>query len=270
MTVPVYILIRTSGRPQFFARMMASIQAQSYKKIVTIVHSDDPRDEYVTGDIILHGTAYGLEYGSGTYNLYNNRLLKAIPDEPGYYHFIDDDDEYASPDVIEKLVNQSLEDHVNVGKVSRWDGQIFPKKWGIQKSYQTECFFIHTDYRHKAKWWGNKGGDHHYSKQLTKILPINWIDNLLICKAQQGKGHGWKHDATGKTAHTKQFKPNELVAVMGLVPVKKGHSKDWIRQGTLKMIPYSRAIELEKENKVKITNWSNYIEKPPVRNIYAN
>lgn len=247
---------------------METIKNQTYKNIVTIVHSDDPRDEYVTGDKIIHGTAYSHEYGSGTYNLYNNRLLRAIPkDEPGYFHFIDDDDEYADPEVISQLVERSKQDYINVARVKRWDNTIFPRRWGIQKSFQTECFFVYTDYRLKAKWWGNKNGDHNYSKQLTKILPINWIEDLIICKAQQGKGYGWKLDATGKTRHTKIYKSNDLIPVMGLISVKKGKSKDWIRQGKLKMIPYERAIELEKQKKVKITNWSTFIEKPPPRNM---
>ena len=119
--LPVYILIRTSNRPLFFARMMETIKNQTYNNIVIIVHSDDPRDEYITGDVIVRGTAYGPEYGNGTYNLYNNRLLKAIPPVPGWFHFIDDDDEYASPDVIEKLVKNSKKDHVNIGRVQRWN-----------------------------------------------------------------------------------------------------------------------------------------------------
>jgi hypothetical protein len=267
MILPVYILIRTSGRPLFFARMMETIKNQTYKNIVTIVHSDDPRDDYVTGDIVIRGTAYGPEYGNGTYNLYNNRLLKAISDT-GWFHFIDDDDEYASADVIERLVENSKKDFVNVGRVQRWNQTIFPKKWGEQKSYQTECFFLHTDYRFKAKWWGHKNGDHNYSKQLTKILPINWIDNLLICKAQEGKGHGRKLDKGGIKSKKKIFDFDTKIPVLGLTRIMKGQRKNWIRQGELKYMQYDLAEKLEKEGKVKITNWANFKEKKPVKNIF--
>ena len=188
----VYILIRTSGRPMFFARMMETIQNQTYKNIVTIVHSDDPRDEYVDGDIIIRGSAYAPGYGNAPYNFYNNTLLKAIPENNGWFHFIDDDDEYASDTVIDQLVEKSKEDHVNVGRVERWNGTIWPRGWKTQRSFQTECFFVHASHKMKANWWGHKGGDHYYSKQLTKKLPIHWIDNLIICKAQEGKGHGKK------------------------------------------------------------------------------
>jgi hypothetical protein len=271
MTLPVYILIRTSGRPKFFACMMESIRNQTYKNIVTIVHSDDPRDEYVTGDMIIKGMAYGPEYGDGTYNLYNNRLLKAIPaDKPGYFHFIDDDDMYASTDVIEKLVEKSKPDHINVARVKRWNSTIFPRHWKNQKSFQTECFFIHTDHRLKAKWWGNKGGDHHYSKQMTKLLPINWIEDIVICKAQEGKGHGKKLDKGSKKQMEKpNLPPDAIVTVIGLKKNLKGKKSHWIKMGQIKNMYYAIALQLEKEGKVIITNYNkdHRPEKMPVRNL---
>jgi hypothetical protein len=250
--------------------MMESIKKQTYKNIVTIVHSDDPRDEYVTGDIIIKGTAYGPEHGNGTYNLYNNRLLRAIPsDKPGYFHFIDDDDKYASPDVIERFVKNSKPDHVNLARVKRWNNTIFPRHWKNQKSFQTECFFVHTDYRLTAKWWGNKGGDHYYSKQLTKKLPINWIEDLVVCEAQEGKGHGKKLDKGGKIAPKIELPPDAKVMVIGIRKNLRGKKSQWIKVGQTKTMNYSIASQLEKEGKVKITNYNINIrpEKPPVRNL---
>ncbi|RPI64781.1 MAG: glycosyltransferase family 2 protein [Planctomycetaceae bacterium] len=248
--------------------MMASIASQTYPNIKTIVHSDDPRDEYVRGDVVINGAKYGPAYGNGTYNLYNNRLLKKIPDGPGWFHFIDDDDEYAAPDVIERLVESSLRDHVNVGRSQRWNNTIWPRHWGTQKSFQTECFFIHTDHKHKGKWWGNTGGDHHYSKQLTKVLPINWIDDLLICRAQEGKGHGRCLDAGGKS-HRRKMAPGSMVPVIGLTIYRAKRPKDTIRQGEIKRIPIELAEKLERDGKVKITHWTTYVEKPQPINVYA-
>ena len=269
MIDPVYILVRTSGRPLFFKSMMESIKNQTYKNIVTIVHSDDPRDKYVEGDIVIKGTVFGPEFGNGTYNLYNNRLLKTIPVGPGWYHFIDDDDMYASQDVIAKLVEKSKRDCINVGRVQRWNKTIWPKHWGSQQSYQTECFFLHTDQKNKAQWWGSRGGDHHYSKQLTKFLKINWIDNLLICKAQDGKGHGRKLDKGGKKFdYSKSIKPDEEIPVLGLLRYQRGPRKAWIKHGEIKMMKYATALKLEKNNIVKITHYGTYKQTAPVRQIY--
>lgn len=264
---PVYILIRTSNRPLFFARMMETIKNQTYNNIVTIVHSDDPRDEYVAGDIIIKGVAFGPAYGDGTYNLYNNRLLKAIPDGPGWFHFIDDDDEYASPDAIEKFVKFSKRDHINVAHVRRWNNTVWPKHWGTQISYQTECFFLHTDHKHKAKWPGNRNGDHYYSKQLTKILPINWIDELTACKAQSGKGNGKKLDKHGKINY-KKIKLDK-VGVIGLRRHKAGKKKHRVMQGEIKMMDYDKALELEKEGIVKVTHFGAHRKGAPPRQIYT-
>lgn len=251
---PVYILMRTSRRPEYFKRCMESIKSQTYKNIITIVHSDDPRDDYVESDIIVRGNVFCKSVGNGSYNLYNNRLLDTIPETPGWYHFIDDDDEYFKNDVIEKMVELSRQDSVNVCKVIRWNGIIFPKDWKKQKSYQTECFFIHTEHKKKARWWGNLGGDHDYSKKLTRILPINWIEDLIICKAQTGKGRGQRLDYNGKfNNNSKQFNPDKKVSVLALQPYKKGLKRDWLRQGHFKWIPYGLAIQLENEGKVKIT-----------------
>lgn len=201
--LPFYVLIRTSKRPKFFAAMMQSIKEQTYPNIKTIVHTDDMEDTYVTGDIIIKGARIPkTKRGHAPYNLYNNRLLKAIPEGDGYYHFIDDDDMYDAPNVIEKTVARCQHNKINIVHVKRWSGSIWPKTWGAQQSYQTECFILHTKHKGLATWWDRTGGDHHYSKQITKKLQINWIDGIIICRAQEGKGHGDRFDlGEAKRAH---------------------------------------------------------------------
>ena len=272
MTDPVYILIRTSGRPRFFARAMESVKNQTYGNIQTIVHTDDPRDGYVTGDIIIKGSAYSNQYGNGFYNLYNNRLLDAIPDAPGWYCFLDDDDEYTAPDIIERLVKSSKRDHVNVGRViriMRGRTRIFPERWGHQRTFQTECFFLHTDHKRKARWWPNLGGDHDYSGKLTRVMPINWIDDIVIARAQERKGCGERLDA-GHAApdYRNAYSPNQRVPVLGMLPCRNGDREARIVQGEFKLMQYKYAYELERQGKVKITYAEQGRRKPPVRNIY--
>lgn len=191
--LPVYILIRTSHRPKFFAGLWKSIQEQTYPNIVTITHSDNKHDKYVKGDIIVR-SAPNPSAGRGFYNLYQNVLLTNIPNIPGWYVFIDDDDIYAAPDAIERFVKNAVPTHINVARADRGNGRIWPKTWKGQKVFQTECFMLHTKWRKLGKWWAKQGGDHYYTKQITKKLPINWIDNLIVCKAQEGKGKGRRLD----------------------------------------------------------------------------
>lgn len=254
MSDPVYILIRTANRPKFFANLMQSIKEQTYPNIITIVHTDDPADDYITGDIIIRGIRPPSSLGTAPYNLYNNTLLQAIPDGAGWYHFIDDDDMYAIPDAIERLVANSRRGCVNVGRVKRWNETVWPRRWGTQKSFQTECFFLHTEHKNIGEWWANKGGDHNYSKQLTAKLPINWIDNLLIAKAQDGKGHGRRYDLGEKPV---KMDVNGVATVHDMVRVEylrtirsplflKG------KLGEIKDMRKERAERLERKGKVKI------------------
>lgn len=193
MIDPVYILIRSSGRPKFFNAMWESIQEQTYPNIVTIVHSDDPADEYIKGDIVIESTR-DPKAGKGFYNLYNNRLLQMVPGREGWIVFLDDDDKYASPDAIERFVANSLPDHLNVARSRRWENTVYPRRWRFQKSFQSECFMLPARYKDASYWWNKRGGDHYYTRQLTKFLPINWIDDLLVAEAQVGKGRGERND----------------------------------------------------------------------------
>ena len=195
MTDTLYILTRTSGRAEFFRRCRESVKALTWPgDVVHLVHTDDPRDKYVEGDIIIRGELHGRNMGTAPYNLYNNRLIEAIPGD-GWVHIIDDDDEYAAPDVFERLLDGAKRDHVQVGHVDRGGGRIWPKYWGEQKSYQSECFCVWTKLARQGKWWSDKAGDHYYSKQLTKLAAgTQWHDDVLIAQAQDGKNHGKTFD----------------------------------------------------------------------------
>ena len=256
--IPVYILIRTSGRPKYFKNMMESVKSQTYKNIITIVHTDDPRDTYVEGDIILKGSRFSPLEGTAPYNLYNNRLLEAIPEEPGYYCFIDDDDKYHSDDAIEKFVSQCKEDYINICRVIRWNGVIFPKNWKGQKSFQTECFMLHTKHRNKARWWANKGGDHYYTRNLTccenEPLEINWIDDLIVCEAQTGKGHGRRIDIDGKGE--RRLSKTDKIAVYYLRDVMSPFPARG-KKGETKIIQGNYAEYLEKKSLAVIMHYDN-------------
>jgi len=248
---PVYILIRTSGRPAFFFNTMESVRVQTYKNIITIVHSDEPDDTYVYGDIVIHGDKI-TEGGNAPYNEYCNTLLQNIPDGEGWYFFLDDDDVLHNENVIDRLVRFSQPDCINVAHVMRWNFEVFPKKWRECFSFQTECFFLHTDHKLKATWWRNKGGDHYYSKQLTGILTINWIDNLITCRTQDGKGNGKRKDMGGRL----QAERPGNISIQNVVIqyIKEIRTPYCIRGkvGEMKTMPRNRAERLESKGKVKI------------------
>lgn len=192
---PVYILLRTGGRPNFFDICYRSIRQQDYPNVVLITHINSVSDTYALGDVIV-SSPHVPRTTKGFYNLFCNTLLQAIPDDAdGWYCFIDDDDKYCAPDVISRFVAKAKKNAVNVAKVSRL-GKIFPISFGEEhkKSFQTECFLLHTSHKNKATWWDQTGGDHYYTSQLTAKMPVNWVDNLMICEAISGKGYGKRLD----------------------------------------------------------------------------
>lgn len=251
---PVYLLIRTSERPSKFRVMMQSVRNQTYPNIITIVHSDNEKDEYVEGDIIIRGEKLTVENGRGFYNLYCNALLDAIPDGPGWYFFLDDDDIFCDDNVIQKLVAHSKPDKINVCKVLRY-GKTWPANWGKARSFHTQSFFLHTKHRGIARWWKALGGDHNYSRQITDILEINWID-MYSCKCQAGKGYGMAERHMQK--HTQQ---ELLVPTWVLYNTRVKFPSDCRgREGEIKQIPYRRALELEMRGKITINPTGEVIE----------
>lgn len=252
---PVYILIRTSGRPKFFKRMMETIKKQTYKNIITIVHTDDINDKYVEGDIIIHSEKKeSTVIGSAPYNLYCNTLLSAIPEREGWFHFMDDDDEYYHADSIKDFVKNSKRDMINIARVDRGEGNIWPKYWKGQKSFQTQCFLLHTDHKNKAQWWDKRAGDHFYSKQLTNILKINWIDNLIVARAQEGKGRGMKYDA-GQAPRNKK---KEMIVPVYYIDRVRTPSNVRGEAGEIKIIPRKIAENLSFKKIVKMIDKQEY------------
>ena len=161
---------------------------------------------------------------------------------------------YYDPESIWKLVDASKKDAVNVARSDRGNGNIWPLHWRSQKSFQTQCFFLHTDHKKKASWWGKRAGDHHYSKQLTENMPINWIDDLIVARAQEGKGRGDRYDLG---AAPRDILNNIMVPVYFLRDVKNP-AKARGQKNDIKMICSKMAGKLQLKNFVKIIDMSDY------------
>jgi len=175
---------------------MDSVRSQTYRNLFTIVHSDNMEDTYLEGDIIIRGEKYPSEAGTFPANLYCNRLMDAIPDSNSWYFFLDDDDKIHSPDSIERAIDLSLQDHINVTKAIWKDTadpriiRIFPDDYhGKITTFSTGCFILHSKYKDKARWWADCCGDLNYTSKLN--LPINWID-VIMQEQQISKGYGKK------------------------------------------------------------------------------
>lgn len=251
----LYVLTRTSGRPEFFRRCRESVLALNYPNVVHIVHSDDPRcEQYIECDILVRGEAHGSYIGTAPYNLYNNRLLSAIPGS-GWVHFLDDDDQYVSPDVMDWVTDDLDPELLHVCKARRWEGTVWPRGWKKQKSFQTECFVADAKLAKRGRWWGDKGGDHYYTKQLTRRAGMEWHD-VIVAEAQEGKGHGKLVDIAGSVMdYDACYSPDREVWI------KLNGDRGKRAGAKLHNMPYSEARVLEKHGYGRVTYRGTGVDK---------
>ena len=193
---PFYILTRTSERPTFFKKCMESVRSQTYKNIIWIVHSDNPDDKYVEGDIVLHSKKVKREnMRHAPFNLYFNKMMDSISEKNGWFIFLDDDDKLHSKTCIEEIIPYLVEDRLNGAKAIWGDfynpgrkvmfPDDFPPK--PQISLPTQSIILHVKHKDRARFWDKTYGDYNFTMQLA--MPINWID-IIVQEQQAIKGNG--------------------------------------------------------------------------------
>lgn len=212
MGLRVYVLTRTVNRPKMFARLRESVLAQQLSgEVVHIVHAENEGAEYATGDVVIRGPRI-LKNAKRTapWELYNQRLLDALGRllragdyEPGWVVFIDDDDVFTSEKALSRAFLHAVDDNaLLVWKVERENGRISPFDWpgNLGTDRGRVCWegaAHHTAYLGYASIDGDGGADGRYWHQLTEILPIIWVDEVMMrpqLSGRAGKGHGRRRD----------------------------------------------------------------------------
>jgi len=199
----VNILIRTSGRPIYFKRCIASIHSQSYKD-VRIIIANDSNDFYCKEfDPIKMVREPMVEKYIDTarhfpFNDYLNHLLAHVKE--GWVLLLDDDDElkhsYSLEHIMRKLnsTNQVAFWRVDVAGIliphtSNW------MKRPVKKDISGIGFCFHSKYIpliHIAGW---KQADYRLADQLYSWCKPVWINEILT--ATQNKlsaGNGERKD----------------------------------------------------------------------------
>lgn len=206
----INILIRTSGRPNYFESCMSSIYSQSYKNWNVIVSIDDKESIKYTQkhkclDIEVNYKNFKIpippnnqDYGIGfIYNLYLNDLQDKVKD--GYVVYLDDDDCLSNTDSLKKLVNEiKTNDDIVFWRVG-FPNRLVPSdenfgKEPIIKDISGIGFCFHI--KNKKIWEPYKRGDYRIAKQLYNQIPNKIFINQVITKLQREKedGFGKKDD----------------------------------------------------------------------------
>lgn len=198
--LPLFVLTRTSRRPRMFAQLRAALAQQSHP-FTHVVHSDDPSDTYVEGDVLVRGRRLG-QCGCERYNA---TLLKAIRGRDGWVVFIDDDDRPVDENVLATIASFCTDPSVMpVWRVRREAGRISPGVWRGDLNtplgglcWEAAAFHLsHVD-KAIAAIDARCGADGRMWAALAKHLAVEWHDQVLFEPQQPGragKGYGKRRD----------------------------------------------------------------------------
>ncbi len=202
----VNILVRTSGRPEFFASCIESIEKQTYKNVNIFVSIDNKNDKYTTNErvypvrvkkIRVIGTKSGKSYGSKfPANLYFNELHKHV--KSGLILYLDDDDKLTDRTALRKIVNEYKKGNNLIYWKVKIGNNIVPsdKNFG----FNPVCCDISGigfafDQKYKLKWEPYKRGDFRIAKKLhINISNKTYINEILTETQGEGNGFGLKKD----------------------------------------------------------------------------
>lgn len=183
------ILIRTSGRPLYFHRLMENIRLQTYRNYSLFVSADTKETAaYVTRAGIEPVMVERLERSemySFPWNLYLNRLMDQVKE--GWILFMDDDDLYAHTSVFKIVANHlPPENRMLVWQMRFPDGRIVPGLPYMHKTPFTRreigmpCFAFHSKWRSHVRFDGHRAGDYRFANALLNFLKLEWLEQPLV------------------------------------------------------------------------------------------
>ena len=208
------ILIRTSGRPNYFKECLESIYKQKYKNWNLIIGIDDTESEKYTqsakGRTIFYDYSsvknekktkseeYGIFF---KYNLYLNDLQNQVT--KGYIIYLDDDDALNDENSLYDLSNViENEDQFIMWRV-KFPNRLVPSnenfgKKPVMKDVSGIGFAFHNKY--KIDWEPYKRGDYRIAKKLHEVIPKKTYLNKVVTKLQREieDGFGQRDDKLNK------------------------------------------------------------------------
>jgi len=185
----INILIRTSDRPNYFARCLNSVLQQTYKNYRVIVSADNNKTK-------AYVNIYGLQCinvksmprtqeQTAPWNLYLNDLMDQVDD--GWIIFLDDDDYLADENVLENIAKQLDNKYKLYVWQMQWpNGRKIPEDTYFHKPFERKhigmpCFTFHSVIKDKIRFDAMRAGDFRVISELEKYTDkINWIRQVYV------------------------------------------------------------------------------------------
>jgi hypothetical protein len=166
------ILIRTSNRPNYFKKCIASILNQLYSNYHVYICYDKNEslsylDEYKTNDKITYFHVNDKSLEKYKFNLYCNRLLDKVT--KGFVIFLDDDNYFVSNDAF-NILNISMNKYkILTWKFIRPDKLIYKEDLNeplVLGEIDTSNVCFNSSIKNNSKWKDKQYGDFNYFKPL--------------------------------------------------------------------------------------------------------
>lgn len=166
------ILIRTSNRPNYFKKCIASILNQLYSNYHVYICYDKNEslsylDEYKTNDKITFFHVNDKSREKYKFNLYCNRLLDKVT--KGFVIFLDDDNYFVSNDAF-NILNISMKNYkILTWKFIRPDKLIYKEDLNeplVLGEIDTSNVCCNSSIKNNSKWKDKQYGDFNYFKPL--------------------------------------------------------------------------------------------------------
>ena len=218
----LFIITRTSKRPNFFKCAYESIHGQAIPNSVHVVLCDDiENSQYVLGYrgiklITLNRELYWDKpaHGGTPYNEYLNHALNLMrPDD--YFVILDDDDFYINNTALKTIWEEKGESDVIIWRVQAAGGIVpfsnyFASKQVIRANIAMPGFMVKRSTVGTIKFTSAGGGDFNFMDQVIKAAKSpKWLDQVIASVSPlMRQGRGQQKDAVSyeaaKTAITKQ------------------------------------------------------------------
>lgn len=256
----INVLVRTSGRPNYFDACIKSLLNQNYENLNIFVSIDNEYDTYplkypvyrhrVFKEIVENEIINKIEYGKILpYNLYFNELHKRVNN--GLIIYLDDDDKH-NDFSLQKIASGYKKGNDLIFWRVKIGSQIIPNDNNWKKEpevFQLSGigFAFDAKYKKHANWEGYKRGDFRVGKKLFGIIKKRAYINEILAEAQDGSHWGVRVDAPGKNSNQKIMERLiKIKFVKNLFPYKAGYSYEepearanqFIRKG------FATAVEL--------------------------
>jgi tetratricopeptide (TPR) repeat protein len=203
------IIIRTSGRPNYFHDCMRSIYEQSHKNVNVIVGIDDQKSlSYVQGHICTvvplqkytgqpqppprKSEEYGVWF---PYNNYFTKLLEYA--RIGYVIYLEDEDCFASKNSLAELASKIIE---TKAELIFWrvlsPNRVIPSDANWEKQIPVNGDMSGLGFSHVttvvATWEPWKRGDYRVAKHLNENIQKQlWFDKIIV-KTQRKEAGGYE------------------------------------------------------------------------------